>query len=46
MRILKQVEGSVLWLLEDNETAADNLRREAEVRGVEPGRPVFARRMP
>ena len=46
MRILRQVEGSVLWLLEDNETAADNLRREAEARGVEPGRLVFARRMP
>jgi protein O-GlcNAc transferase len=46
MRILKQVEGSILWLLEDNETAADNLRREAEARGVEPGRLVFARRMP
>ena len=46
MRILKQVEGSVLWLLEDNETAANNLRREAEARGVEPARLVFARRMP
>ena len=46
MRILEQVEGSVLWLLEDNETAADNLRREAEARGVEPARLLFARRMP
>jgi predicted O-linked N-acetylglucosamine transferase (SPINDLY family) len=46
MRILKQVEGSVLWLFEENETAADNLRREAEARGVESGRLVFARRMP
>jgi predicted O-linked N-acetylglucosamine transferase (SPINDLY family) len=46
MRVLKQVEGSVLWLFEDHETAADNLRREAEARGVEPARLVFARRMP
>jgi len=45
MRVLKQVEGSVLWLLEDNETAANNLRREAEARGVESGRLLFARRM-
>jgi predicted O-linked N-acetylglucosamine transferase (SPINDLY family) len=45
MRILARVEGSVLWLLEDNETAANNLRREAEARGVESGRLVFARRM-
>ena len=29
MRILRQVTGSVLWLLEDNATAAGNLRREA-----------------
>jgi predicted O-linked N-acetylglucosamine transferase (SPINDLY family) len=46
MRILKQVEGSVLWLLEDNAKAADNLRREAEARGVNRARLVFARRLP
>jgi predicted O-linked N-acetylglucosamine transferase (SPINDLY family) len=45
MRILKAVEGSVLWLYEDNETAATNLRHEAEKRGVDPSRLVFARRM-
>src|SRR5208283_6171270 len=41
-----QVEGSVLWLLEDNETAARNLRREAEARGVSAARLIFAARMP
>lgn len=46
MRILQTVEGSVLWLLEDNATAAANLRKEAERRGVENSRLVFARRMP
>lgn len=33
MRILKAVEGSVLWLLADNQTAMQNLRKEAEARG-------------
>lgn len=46
MRILKRVEGSVLWLLEDNAKAADNLRKEAKARGVNPGRLVFAKRLP
>ncbi|WGS22666.1 MULTISPECIES: tetratricopeptide repeat protein [unclassified Bradyrhizobium] len=45
MRILKAVEGSVLWLLADNQTAMQNLRKEAEARGVEPTRLVFASRM-
>jgi predicted O-linked N-acetylglucosamine transferase (SPINDLY family) len=46
MRILRRVEGSVLWLLLDSERAADNLRREAEGRGVNGTRLVFAPRMP
>jgi predicted O-linked N-acetylglucosamine transferase (SPINDLY family) len=45
MRILKRVEGSVLWLLEDNAKAAVNLRKEAELRGVNAARLVFAKRM-
>jgi len=45
MRILSQVEGSVLWLLEDNPTAARNLRREAQARGVSGARLIFAPRM-
>jgi predicted O-linked N-acetylglucosamine transferase (SPINDLY family) len=46
MRLLKQVEGSVLWLLQDNAAASRNLRQETEVRGVDPGRLVFAPRRP
>jgi protein O-GlcNAc transferase len=45
MRLVQSVPGSVLWLLEDNADAARNLRREAEARGVSPGRLVFAPRM-
>lgn len=46
MRLLSRVEGSVLWLLEDNRWAAANLRREAEARGISADRLVFAPRMP
>jgi len=45
MRLLGAVEGSVLWLLEDNPAATANLRREAEARGVGTDRLVFAPRM-
>ena len=44
MRLLSGVEGSVLWLLEDNVFAAENLRREAAARGVNPDRLIFAPR--
>lgn len=46
MRILTQVPGSVLWLLQDTLEAASNLRREAEQRGLDPNRLVFADRLP
>lgn len=46
MRILKQVQGSVLWLFEDNAPAARSLRREAELRGVDAERLIFAKNMP
>jgi protein O-GlcNAc transferase len=46
MRILNAVDGSVLWLLEDNPTAAKNLRKEAESRGIDKHRLIFAPRMP
>ncbi|MBS0252913.1 MAG: tetratricopeptide repeat protein [Proteobacteria bacterium] len=46
MPLLQQVPGSVLWLLVPNTTCAENLRREAEARGVDPARLVFAKRMP
>lgn len=46
MRILQQVPGSVLWLLQDTPESAANLQREAEQRGVPAQRVVFAPRMP
>ena len=46
MRILQRVEGSVLWLFEDNPAAAANLRLEAERTGVTAQRLIFATRAP
>jgi len=46
MRILNSVDGSVLWLLEDSQRASENLKREAEKRGVDEHRIIFAKRMP
>lgn len=46
MRILKAVEGSVLWLFSSNETAEDNLRKHAKENGVDPKRIVFAQKLP
>jgi predicted O-linked N-acetylglucosamine transferase (SPINDLY family) len=46
MRVLLQVPGSVLWLQGGSqEKVKENLRREAQVRGVQPDRLVFAARM-
>ena len=45
MRLLRQVDGSVLWLLEGNGLVPQNLRREAEKRGVPASRLVFAKRV-
>jgi protein O-GlcNAc transferase len=45
MRLLQQVEGSVLWLLGDNEPAVCNLCLEAQRRGVAKERLVFAPRV-
>ena len=44
--LLKEVDGSVLWLLEDSPSATDNLRRESDARGVSPDRLIFAPRIP
>jgi predicted O-linked N-acetylglucosamine transferase (SPINDLY family) len=46
MRIVKAVEGSILWLLGGNPVLEDNLRREAVARGLTPDRLVFARHLP
>jgi predicted O-linked N-acetylglucosamine transferase (SPINDLY family) len=46
MRLLGRVEGSVLWLLEDNAAASRNLRIEAQRHGIGSERIVFAPRRP
>jgi len=44
MRILRSVDGSVLWLFEDNPQAFANLRREAQAAGVAAERVIAAPR--
>jgi predicted O-linked N-acetylglucosamine transferase (SPINDLY family) len=44
MNLLRSVEGSVLWLLASNEQCVANLRKEAQQRGVDPARLIFAAR--
>ncbi|HEY7944923.1 MAG TPA: tetratricopeptide repeat protein [Casimicrobiaceae bacterium] len=45
MRLLEGVQGSVLWLLDDNAAASLNLKHEAARRGVAADRLVFAPRL-
>lgn len=42
MRLLRQCDASVLWLLKSDIGVAENLRREAETRGVAGERLIFA----
>ncbi|MFV1464661.1 MULTISPECIES: UDP-N-acetylglucosamine-peptide N-acetylglucosaminyltransferase [unclassified Phaeobacter] len=46
MDLLKEVDGSVLWFLAVPGVIRDNIRKEAEARGVPPDRIVFAGRCP
>jgi len=46
MRLLARSPGSVLWLLDANADAKENLRREASAAGIAPERLVFAPRVP
>ena len=46
MRLLRSIPDSVLWLLEANQLVKGNLRSEAEKRGVDPGRLIFAPLVP
>jgi predicted O-linked N-acetylglucosamine transferase (SPINDLY family) len=46
MRLLENVEGSVLWLGQANDAARRNLRLEAEARGIAGNRLVFASYLP
>ncbi|MET0364308.1 MAG: tetratricopeptide repeat protein [Sphingobium sp.] len=45
MRLLHQVEGSVLWLIQSNQWSDDNLRKEAQARGIDPARIIFAEKV-
>jgi predicted O-linked N-acetylglucosamine transferase (SPINDLY family) len=45
MRILQQVDDSVLWLLADNDTARENMLRQADAHGVARDRLIFAPRV-
>jgi predicted O-linked N-acetylglucosamine transferase (SPINDLY family) len=45
MRLLRQVECSVLWLLQTSEATTRNLCNEARSRGVDPSRLLFAPRV-
>jgi predicted O-linked N-acetylglucosamine transferase (SPINDLY family) len=46
MRLLANINGSVLWLLRANQWAEANLCREAQMRGIDPSRLVFAEKLP
>lgn len=46
MRVLGRVAGSVLWLSSAGSAVDSNLRQEAKNRGIDPGRLIFAERMP
>ena len=46
MRILGRLDGSVLWLAAADPLVVSNLRAAAAQRGIDPGRLIFARRVP
>ncbi len=46
MRLLLQVPGSVLWLMSRKDESMVNLRQEAQARGIDPNRLIFAGRVP
>ena len=46
LKILGNVDKSVLWLLDANDLARNNLRATAEKQGVQPNRIIFAKRVP
>jgi protein O-GlcNAc transferase len=45
MRVMRQVENSVLWLFKASDIAEKNLKCEAEARGVNPERIIFAKKV-
>ena len=45
MKCLHEVHNSVLWLVDDGDELKNNLRREAQTRGIAPERLIFAPRI-
>jgi predicted O-linked N-acetylglucosamine transferase (SPINDLY family) len=45
MNLLRQVPHSVLWLLKESETGAENLRQAAKKQGIAPERLVFSEKL-
>ena len=46
MRLLKNVDGSVLWLMQCNSWAEQNLKQQATARGIDCQRLIFAETLP
>ena len=46
MRLLSQIEGSVLWLLKSNHWAKENLNQEAKKQYINADRLIFAEKLP
>jgi protein O-GlcNAc transferase len=46
MKILKQVPGSVLWMIGGDDAAEKNLMQASESRGISADRLIFARKLP
>jgi predicted O-linked N-acetylglucosamine transferase (SPINDLY family) len=45
MNILKECPKSILWIAEENEVAQYNIKKEVILRGVEPSRIIFAKKI-
>jgi predicted O-linked N-acetylglucosamine transferase (SPINDLY family) len=43
--LLKKIDNSVLWLIEGNSEATENLKKEAKIRNIDGSRLIFAKRM-
>ena len=46
IRLLKKINGSVLWLYKSNQYSENNLTYEAEKRNIDPKRIIFAHKLP
>jgi predicted O-linked N-acetylglucosamine transferase (SPINDLY family) len=44
-RLLKKIDNSVLWLIEGNSEATENLKKEAKIRNIDGSRLIFAKRV-